>query len=88
MSQGNTPEKTLKSSQLPPTRTRPEILEELRGIRPRTRKKTPFLLVELDATGEGNQSEDVTEVAVPREDSEEIPVRRRQQRERRRPTKS
>ncbi|KAG7165678.1 hypothetical protein Hamer_G013191 [Homarus americanus] len=46
-----------------------------------------FLLPELDVTGEGDQSEDVTEVAAPREDSEDNPVRRRQQRERKRLTK-
>ncbi|KAG7171105.1 hypothetical protein Hamer_G013905 [Homarus americanus] len=31
------------------------------------------LLAELDVTGEGNQSEDVTEVAAPREDFEDNP---------------
>ncbi|KAG7178255.1 hypothetical protein Hamer_G029121, partial [Homarus americanus] len=38
------------------------------------------LLAELDVTREGDRYEDVTKVAAPREDSEDIPVRRLQQR--------
>ncbi|KAG7158852.1 putative Integrase zinc binding domain-containing protein 1 [Homarus americanus] len=45
------------------------------------------LLAELDVTGEGDRSEDVSEAAAPREDSADIPVRRRQQQKKRRPTK-
>ncbi|KAG7164778.1 hypothetical protein Hamer_G005198 [Homarus americanus] len=77
MGQGSIPGKTLRSSHLPPTRTRQEIPEELRtvpiqGTRLWTRKHCS-LLAELDVTGEGDRSEDVTEVAAPREDSEDIP---------------
>ncbi|KAG7157196.1 hypothetical protein Hamer_G010041 [Homarus americanus] len=40
-------------------------------------EKHCFLLVELDVTGKEDHSEDVTEVAVPRENSEDIRVHRR-----------
>ncbi|KAG7175851.1 hypothetical protein Hamer_G009876 [Homarus americanus] len=49
-------------------------------------KHCPFS-AELDLAGEEDRAEDVIEVAAPREDSEDIPVRRQQQRKKRRPTK-
>ncbi|KAG7165653.1 hypothetical protein Hamer_G013162 [Homarus americanus] len=76
MGQGSTSGKTLGSSHLPPTRSRPEILEELgctdRGNQTMDQEERHcFLSAELNVTGKGDQSEDVTEVAAPREDSED-----------------
>ncbi|KAG7172957.1 hypothetical protein Hamer_G008455 [Homarus americanus] len=68
----------LRSSHLPPTRTRSKILEEpqvdLGNSTMDQEEEHRPLLTEVDVTGEGYHSEDVTEVDAPRVDSEDIPA--------------